>query len=172
MVEYVIVRGHFKSNILGMVYTIFIAVLLLACVKFLSGPYIVAVAVVISAYCIYLAWFCYNAKNQELIVTPYKIYGRVNRKKVELPVDKITAVESYRKYGVTVATSSGLVTVGMCVNRDEVVDAISKLLHCRAKGLPYTNVYKLKISHDLFEEGTFTQAEYQEKERELLGYNN
>lgn len=169
MVEQIIVRGSFKSNTVGAVYSIILAVLLLLCVALPLPTHIITLSILLSVLFFYLAWVCHNTKNQELIITPQKIYGSINRKRIELPVDKITAVETSRRQGITVTTSAGRITVDMCINRDEIADIISKLLFCRVNGRPCDGVYTLKIYRELLEEGTITQEEYQEKEKELLG---
>ena len=75
-----------------------------------------------------LLFYFYSSKMQ-IIVTDKRVYGKAAfGKKVDLPLDKISAVVQIVFHGLTVVTAGGKVTFVGIKNRDEVYMAITDLL--------------------------------------------
>lgn len=118
----------------------------------------------------------------ELTVTDKRVYGYGSfRKRVDLPLDSITAIGTTRIFsGLTVTTASGSIKFIMLKNRDELHKAISDLLIDRqGKEKPVSTIIKqetsqsnadeLKKYKELLDSGAITQEEYDAKKKELLG---
>ena len=90
-----------------------------------------------TAYLVYLVYLAliliifftiyFIRKNRSLTVTDKRIFGT----RVDLPIDKVSAVEISLFKKICISTSSGCVKFGGCKNRDDVFDTISKLLSKR-----------------------------------------
>lgn len=112
-----------------------------------------------------------------MVVTDKRIYGKVAwGKRVDLPVDSISATTRGAFKGVSVATSSGKVGFLLIKNADEVYDAISNLIIERQReksvkipSAPTTDEADLlKKYKALLENGTITQEKFDTKKKQLL----
>lgn len=116
----------------------------------------------------------------EMIVSNKRVYGKtVFGKRVDLPLDSISAIGSKWPKGVAVATSSGRIVFLMVKNRDEIHKCVSDLLIER-QSKPTTSttikqeVHKsdadeLKKYKELLDSGIITQDEFNAKKKQLLG---
>ena len=120
----------------------------------------------------------YNYSKTELTVTDKRVFGRaVSGKRVDLPLDAISAVGTGKLESIAVSTSSGSIKFGFLANRDEIHAAISQLLIDRqAKPLKNdlsesksTNADELKKYKELLDGGVITQEEFDAKKKQLLG---
>ena len=119
----------------------------------------------------------------ELIVTDKRVHGKTAfGKRVDLPLDSISAVGTAMMKTIVVATSSGTIKFALIANRDEVHNAISQLLIDRQKkngaDVPVThitnefqqsNAEELKRFKELLDMGVITQEEFDAKKKQLLG---
>jgi hypothetical protein len=116
----------------------------------------------------------------KLTVTDKRIYGRaVFGKRVDLPLDSISAVGIGLLNSITVATSSGRISFFAIKNRDEIHAVISELLVDRQskpvsnttikQEIPQSNADELRKYKDLLDSGVISQEEFDAKKKQLLG---
>ena len=136
--------------------------------------------------CIFLVFFiigivtniCY--KREELTITDKRVYGiTFGGKRVDLPLDSISAVGIGLFKTMTFATSSGRISFAGVVNVDEMHKSISDLLLERQskpketttikQEIPQSNADELKKFKDLLDSGVITQEEFDAKKKQLLG---
>ena len=119
-------------------------------------------------------WF----SRYEMVVTDRRVYGKAAfGKRVDLPIDKVSSVGTNVFGGVSVATSSGKIVFYLCKNKDEMFEAISKLLIDRkphgietnVAPVGNSNVSELKELKELLDGGIITQEEFDAKKKQLLG---
>ena len=107
-------------------------------------------------------------------------FGRTSfGKRVDLPLDSISAVATGRLNGIAVATSSGRIVFNLIKNRDEIHKAVSELLIHRqskpavtaAKEEPtfQSTADELKKLKELLDMDIITQEEFDAKKKQLLG---
>ena len=141
------------------------------CVKSL----IAFIPVLIGGLIVY-AWLSKN----EMTVTNKRVYGKaIFGKRVDLPLDSISAVGSCWPKGIAVASASGKVSFLMFENRDELHKCISNLLIDRQQKEPVAPVIKqevpqsqaeeLKKYKELLDMGVLSQEEFEAKKKQLLG---
>lgn len=122
------------------------------------------------------AWLSKN----EMTVTNKRVYGKaIFGKRVDLPLDSISAVGSCWPKGIAVASSSGKVSFVMFENRDELHKCISDLLIERQQKEPVSPIIKqeipqsqaeeLKKYKELLDMGVLSQEEFDAKKKQLLG---
>ena len=112
-------------------------------------------------------------------VTDKRVYGDTSwGKRVDLPVDSISAVASSGMKGIAVATSSGRIVFKFIKNRDEVSRVIGDLLinrqNIKETVAPVVTVNtsdaeELKKYKELLDMGVITQDEFDAKKKQLLG---
>lgn len=120
-------------------------------------------------------------KNYELVVTDKRVYGRAAfGKRIDLPIDSVSAVGTMWLKGIAVATSSGKVAFLMIKNRDEIHKSVSDLLIDRQaktpipvttikQEIPQSNADELRKFKELLDSGVITQEEFDAKKKQLLG---
>ena len=118
----------------------------------------------------------------EICVTDKRVIGKVNfGKRVDLPLNQISAVSQGMLSSIAIATSSGRIHFWCIENRNEVFDEISKLIRnyqiqktdVNSAGRIYTpnisNADELRKYKELLDMGAITQEEYDAKKKQLLG---
>jgi hypothetical protein len=95
-------------------------------------------------------------------------------KQVDLPLSQISAISLGTFKSLTVATSAGSLHFWLIQNRDEVYNALSKLLsdsqNNSAKTIASTIFAdELRKYKELLDEGVITQEEFDAKKKQLLG---
>lgn len=113
-----------------------------------------------------------------LTVSDKRIYGKTSfGKRVDLPVDSISAVSTSILKGIAVATASGKIVFKLIQNRDEIHSEISNLIINRQTksnnitpeiSAPVTTTDELKKYKELLDIGAITQEEFDTKKKELL----
>ena len=116
----------------------------------------------------------------EIIVTTHRIYGAIRfGKRVDLPVDSITAVGTSKFRGIDVSTPSGWIRFKFIDNNTEILTEINNLIQNR-QTKPYafsqnnvSNVStgcadEIKKYKDLLDSGVITQEEFETKKKQLL----
>ena len=137
---------------------------------------VICVAGGVSLICLLIfAWL----RSYEMTVTDKRVYGRAAfGKRVDLPMDSISAVATMGLKGIAVATSSGKIAFLMIKNRDEIHKIISNLLierQSKPKAAPTistpatSNADELKKYKELLDMGVITQEELDAKKKQLLG---
>lgn len=136
-------------------------------------PLIIVLTIV--AFIIYKRW-----SKVQITVTNKRVYGfDAVGKRVDLPLDSITAVGTSIFSGLAVTTASGAIKFAMLKNRDELHEAISKLLVERQEKpvtattikqeIPQSNADELKKYKELLDSGIISQEEFDAKKKQLLG---
>lgn len=128
---------------------------------------------------ILISIFAFVWLRSELIVTDKRVYGKATfGRRVDLPVDSVTAISTGILKGVGVGTSSGKINFKLIKNRDEIHSVISNILLERQKDnkertetqvVNFTNADEIKKYKELLENGTITQEEFDAKKKQLLG---
>ena len=133
-------------------------------------------AITIALWIYFFAMF----RKFELVITDKRVYGKaVFGKRVDLPLDKVSAVGTSFLKGIDVGTSSGRIKFKLVKNQDEIHSALSKLLMERQEKetkstvveniISTSNADELKKFKDLLDSGVITQEEFDEKKKQLLG---
>ena len=120
--------------------------------------------------------------NSELTVTDKRVYGHAAfGKRVDLPMDSISAFGSSWPKGISVASSSGRISFLMLQNRDEIYECVSNLMLERQTKAPVvvteaapsapsaSTADELKKYKELLDMGVITQEEFDAKKKQLLG---
>lgn len=119
-----------------------------------------------------------SSDERKLTVTPTHIYGRATwGRKVDLPVDSITAIGVGHCDSIVVTTPSGIIRFLWIENRYEILNQINKLLTARQnkpqvavqQKIPQSSADELKKFKELLDSGAITQEEYDAKKKQLLG---
>ena len=118
----------------------------------------------------------------ELTVTDKRVYGiAAFDKRVELPIDSVSAVGTGLFKSIAIATSSGKIAFAGIQNRNEVHKALSDLLIERQnksaavsattikQEIPQSNADELKKYKELLDSGVISQEEFDAKKKQLLG---
>lgn len=114
--------------------------------------------------------------NCEIVVTDKRIYGKAGfGKRVELPLDMISAASSGFMYSVGVSSASGNIRFWLLNNSEEVYSAITNLLLNRQSdkqsdtaATAKTAADEIKKYKELLDMGAITQEEFDAKKKELL----
>ena len=115
----------------------------------------------------------------DITVTDKRVYGKaIWGKRVDLPLDSISAVGTSAFWGIDVGTSSGRIHFKFIKNKDEIHSELSNLLIERQYSekqntiqstSPTSNADELKKYKDLLDNGIITQEEFDAKKKQLLG---
>lgn len=116
----------------------------------------------------------------EISVTDKRVYGKAAfGKRVDLPLDSISAVGSGWPKAISVATSSGRIAFPLVENCDEIHRTISNLLLKRQskassvsaikQEIPQSSADELKKYKELLDSGVITQEEFDAKKKQLMG---
>lgn len=123
--------------------------------------------------------YLYSSKMQ-ITVTDKRVYGQAAfGKRVDLPIDSISAISQSAFKGLAVATSAGKIKFVGIKNRDQIHEEITKLLTQR-QGKPVvasepkqeihqSSADELKKYKELLDSGIITQEEFDAKKKQLLG---
>ena len=118
--------------------------------------------------------------SMEIVVTDKRVYGRAAfGKRVDLPIDSISAVAISFLHGITVATSSGKISFKFIENNEEVHKIISNMLVKRQEKNESMSTSKQEVAQSsadeiakfkaLLDAGAITQEEFDAKKKQLLG---
>lgn len=112
----------------------------------------------------------------ELVVTNKRVYGKATfGKRVDLPLDSISAVGTSWLKGIDVGTSSGSIHFKLVKNQSKIHSALSELLMSRQNDrksaketVSLSNADELKKYKELMDIGAITQEEFEAKKKQLL----
>lgn len=118
--------------------------------------------------------FKFYASKMEIVVTNKRVYGVARfGKRVDLPIDLISAVGTCMFKGIIVSSSSGKIGFLLLNNRDEIHKTISNLLITRQDKKQVVNntstTEELKQYKELLDNGIITQEEFEKKKKQILG---
>ncbi len=127
----------------------------------ISAIFIVIVALII-------IWWL---SKTEMVVTDKRVYGKVAfGKRVDLPLDSISAVAMGPLGAISVGTSSGKVSFLIMKNNKELHACINELLVSRQNNTTTnSDTTDLRKFKSLLDDGLITQEEYDAKKKQILG---
>ena len=116
----------------------------------------------------------------KIFVTDKRVYGTaIFGKRVDLPLDAISAVATGKFNGISITTASGAIQFLLIKNRDEIHKEITKLLVARQEKSDNKvitkqettsyNADELKKFKELLDSGVITEEEFDAKKKQLLG---
>ena len=138
------------------------------------------------------AFITWKISSYKLTVTDTRIFGKTSfGRRVDLPIDSISAIGTSAFKGIAVATSSGKIKFGFIKNRDEIHKVISNLLIERQKSsknettktgyqpasaspinkpaASVSGTEEIKKYKELLDSGIITDGEFDAKKKQLLG---
>ena len=130
------------------------------------------------ALMIYALLFIFATVSNSLYITNKRIYGKaIFGRRVDLPVDSISAVGSGLFKGITITSASGRISYLCLANRDEIHCAVSDLLANRNTTMTHSilpqiekdEAEELRKYKKLLDDGIITQEEFEAKKKQLLG---
>ena len=129
---------------------------------------------------IYLFVLSFGMRKYQIVVTDRRVYGIARfGKRVDLPLDSVSAIGTSLFKTVAVATSSGKIRFMFLENLDDVYKTLNDLLLHRqgeAKKSPVSEIVmqsdpadQLKKYKELLDSGVISQEEFDAKKKQLLG---
>ena len=126
--------------------------------------------------------FVLSSSKTSIIVTDKRIYGIARfGKRVDLPIDSVSAVGLNMFSTISVSTSSGKISFSLITNAKEIHSKISELLMARQDKPVYvsspapatqiinpSNAEEIKQFKELLDTGVITQEEFDAKKKQLL----
>ena len=141
--------------------------------------------VVVLAICGLAALVYFWLGKIQITVSDKRVFGTAAfGKRVDLPLDSISAVGTSALKGIAVSTASGNISFLMIQNSDEIHRCVSSLLVERQnkpvapvviqqpvvqQAAPQSNADELKKYKELLDMGAITQEEFDAKKKQLLG---
>ena len=132
-------------------------------------------------FAVIAALFYFAVSKMSITVTDKRVYGTaIFGKRVDIPLDKISAVGTSIFKGIAVTSSSGAIKFTMISNNVEIHSEISKLLLARQEkkdavatvspsiASSASNADELKKFKELLDSGIITQEEFDAKKKQLL----
>ena len=123
-----------------------------------------------------------SKKSAKITVYEQKVIAETaSGKRVELPISQISTVGTGTFKRITLATSSGTISISDIPNRDEVYACISTLLEANRSNavskvaaeikpvVQISNADELKKYKELLDTDVITQEEFEAKKKQLLG---
>ena len=122
---------------------------------------------------------CLWLRSYELTVTDKRVYGKVQfGKRVDLPVDSVSATAKLGSRGIAVSTPSGKICFRAIKNAKEIYGVINNLLIERQQKkesvvtkveAKVDEIEQLTKYKELLDKGVITQEEFDAKKKQLLG---
>ena len=120
---------------------------------------------------------CLAIKNCAITVTDKRVYGKsLFGKRVDLPIDSVSAIGTSIFKGIDIGTSSGKIKFKLITNNDEIHSVMStQIINRQANknsnpiNLNTCNADELKKFKELLDSGVITQEEFDAKKKQLLG---
>ena len=127
---------------------------------------IISIALIIIA--LLIIWWL---SKMEMVITNKRVYGKVAfGKRVDLPLDSISAVGVGALGAISIGTSSGRISFLIMKNNTELHKCINNLLILRQqKTTRRSDVEDLHKYKNLLDEGLISQEEFDAKKKQLLG---
>lgn len=181
MEEQVLVRSKRSDKVLYMLNAMIFALYLLFCMIMYAsndgwttfGDWFFDYIVILIFL---LAFLNLSLFKSTMVVTDRRIYGVTYfGKRVDLPLDSVSAIAVNYHHFVSVSSSSGRISFALIENANEMHNCISELLIQRQtqKQTPATqsgsNADELKKYKELLDSGIITQDEFDAKKKQLLG---
>lgn len=175
-------------NMIGCIFSIgavamFIMIIYATFVEHDNGSQFIYAAIMIPCLVVAVLFFMFF-NGCQITVTNKRIYGTAAlRKRVDLPLDSVSAVGTSMFKGIQVATSSGRLSFCFMLNNELLHKEISRLLLERQgkdslrvqtaspiiNQAALSNADELKKYKDLLDQNIITEEEFNAKKKQLLG---
>lgn len=138
-------------------------------------PALIVVPILGGVFIFSLLTYLY-ARKMHIVVSNKRVYGEsVFGRKVDLPIDSISAIGKKWFNGIGVATSAGKIVFFGFKNRDEIYETVSNLLVKRqssnqAMNTSQSSADELSKYKKLLDDGVISQEEFNEKKKQLLDF--
>lgn len=142
-------------------------------ISYIFASVVIGAFLTIPAIIIYFEY-----KRIELIVTDKRVYGiAAFSKRVDLPMDSISAIGTSIFKGIGISTASGRIKFAFIKNRDDIQKVLSKQLINRQNKKQIandinieekSNIEELKQYKELLDANIINQEEFENKKKELL----
>ena len=138
-------------------------------------PALIVVPILGGVFIFSLLTYLY-ARKMHIVVSNKRVYGEsVFGRKVDLPIDSISAIGKKWFKGIGVATSAGKIVFFGFKNRDEIYETVSNLLVKRqssnqAMNTSQSSADELSKYKKLLDDGVISQEEFNEKKKQLLDF--
>ena len=151
--------------------------------SYIDDPYILFGIIGTVAVWIISVIFINAFSKTELYITNSRVYGiTIFNKRIDLPIDAITAVGTGIFNTISISTASGVIKFSYLKNRDNIHQCINDLVISRQKKennnpstqttikqeIPLSNADELKKYKELLDMGVITQEEFNTKKNQLL----
>lgn len=151
--------------------------------SYIDDPYILFGIIGTIAVWIIAVIFINAFSKTELYITNSRVYGiTIFNKRIDLPIDAITAVGTGIFNTISISTASGVIKFSYLKNRDNIHQCINDLVISRQKKennnpttqttikqeIPLSNADELKKYKELLDMGVITQEEFNAKKNQLL----
>ena len=169
-----------KSKFLTLIVSLIGIILFLIAyeVSNIGDPDVAVIIYVIASFWVIggLVWF-FSIFKCRICITDKRIYGTAGfGKRVDLPLDSVSAVASGALNSIAVATSSGKISFIAMAKRNELYEVLGRLIVERQNksrnnddNNATSNADELKKFKDLLDSGVITQEEFDAKKKQLLG---
>ncbi len=180
MEEKIIIKGIFFENEIvkrNIFFGIIMLVIGIICISNDGeGYYAGIVLTVLGGLCLLVA-LAFGLVNHEMVVTNRRVYGKTNiGKRVDLPLDSITAIGLNIFDSIAVTTASGAIKLAFMNNRDEVYNEICKLICERQEAKSIATITQEnksdegELQKDIPDNKAITQEEINAKQPQNLEY--
>lgn len=152
-------------------------------ISYIDDPYILFGIIGTLAIWIIAVIFINAFSKTELYVTNSRVYGMtIFNKRIDLPIDAITAVGTGIFNTISISTASGVIKFSYLKNRDNIHQCINDLVISRQRKennnpstqttikqeIPLSNADEIKKYKELLDMGVITQEEFNTKKNQLL----
>ena len=152
-------------------YAIFTIVLIaLSVVLFVWSKRISCIILLLMAICLY--GMIHFESKQEIIITDRRVRGKYKMGvRFDIPLDSISSVSTGIWKTISIASSSGRITLNHVENFEEIYNVVNNLLQERQNesNVSQSNADELKKYKELFDDGVITKEEFDAKKKQLLG---
>ncbi len=154
--------------------------------NYFFNEWVFNIFIVFIGFCLVFLVIYFWSRSFKLTVTDKRVYGQTSfGKRVDLPIDSISAVGTSALKGISVGTSSGKIHFKLIKNQEKMHSVIGNLLKERQEKeksqtvkkettvnqtiIKQTSADELKKYKELLDIGAITQEEFDTKKKELLG---
>ena len=152
-------------------YTICTIILIVISVlMFVWCKSIECIIMILMAICLY--GMIHFESQQEIIISDKRVRGKYKMGvRFDIPLDSVSSISTGIWKTISIASSSGRITLSHVENFEEIYNVVNNLLQERQNesNASQSNADELIKYKKLFDEGVITQEEFDAKKKQLLG---
>ena len=142
---------------------------LCCCLLFEDAIYLTIAMYLFIFLSLYILILWFSIQKVCITLTNKRVYGNSAwNKRVDLPLNQISAVATSWLKGIAVGTSSGRIIFNAIENNLDIHKEITSLLTERQE-TPTSNINELRNYKELLDTGVISQEEFDAKKKQLLG---